>query len=83
MTKETTMETEIINLVKTGTQEEIIEYIKYLIQKRKLAKEETILELLVLLGKLPTEFPLPRHLLAIDLHRYADSKGLTLNREVE
>ncbi len=48
---------------------------------KKEAQQEVIVDLLNLCGELPVKMGLPRHLLAIDLHNYAKSKGIDITSE--
>ena len=41
-------------------------------------QEEILLDLLQMLSDLPVKELLPKHLLAIDIHNYSQSKGITL-----
>lgn len=49
----------------------------------KVAVQETLRDLLDLCGSLPIRVPLPKHLLAIDIHKYAQSKGIILKDNLE
>lgn len=46
---------------------------------RTQARKEVLIELLELCGSIPVREPLPRLLTALDLHEYADSKGISLH----
>lgn len=49
-----------------------------LLEAHQSGREDTVKDLLDLLGKLPVRQPLPKHLLAIDLHNYARLNNITL-----
>ncbi len=71
----------VMDLHKKGIGGSIEQPVKDLVtQERKRVVEEVLRELLDLLGKLPARTPLPKHLLAIDIHAFAKEKGVELNK---